>query len=123
MSSLASKIRARFNFIFPPTPPPPSPPSSGPTVAGAAAEAARIRRRAVADPIHPDFLGPVDPLWPIPEDALKKNAAHETSLTRRLHPHTAFGKFGFGTVEVPDNITSPIRTLVAGTSSNGTMLM
>jgi len=113
--SLASRIRARFNYIFPSAP---SPPKPGSTVTGSvAADAAANgrRRRVVVDPIHPDFLERVDPMWPIPEEALKKNAAVDQNVvSRRLHPHSAFGKMGFGTVELPENITSPIRALVEG---------
>jgi len=109
--SLASRIRARFNYLFPPSPPLPPPiPSVTPATAGAP----KLRRRTLVDPMHPDFLDNVDPLWPIPEEALKKNAVHETSISRRLHPHTAFGKLGSGWVEIPQNVTIPIKALVEG---------
>ena len=108
--SLASRIRARLNYLFPPAPPTPKP---GPKPPGSSFDsAAKLRSRIVVDPIHPDFLSRVDPLWPIPEEALKKNAEHETSVTRKVHPHTAFGRHGFGLVEIPKSITSPIRALV-----------
>src|SRR5271167_2389294 len=111
--SLASRIRARLNHLFPPAPPLPKP---GPKPPGSSFDStAQHRPRLIVNPIHPDFLAPVDPLWPIPEDALKKNAEHETSVTRKVHPHTAFGRNGFGLVEIPESITSPIRSLVEGT--------
>src|SRR6202022_447243 len=110
--SLASRIRARFNHIFPPPPPPPIP---GPKPPGFSFDnAAKIRRRHFVDPIHPDFLERVDPLWPIPEKNLKDNEVTGNAVSRRLHPHTAFGRNGFGMVEIPETITTPIRKLVEG---------
>lgn len=112
--SLASRIRARLNYLFPPAPPLPKP---GPRQPGSSFDSkAKPRRRIVADPIHPDFLSRVDPLWPIPEEALKANAEHETSVSKKVHPHTAFGRNGFGLVEIPESITSTIRALVEGIS-------
>jgi len=71
----------------------------------------------VADPIHPDFLANVDPLWPIPEETLKRNAHLESSASRKLHPHTAFGRTGFGRVDVPESIASPLQALASGNST------
>lgn len=111
--SLPSRIRARLNYLFPPTPPPPKP---GPKVPGSSSDspAPQLRRRHPVKPIHPDFLSSVDPLWPIPDEALRKNAEHESSYTRKVHPHTAFGRHGFGQVEIPESIVKPIRALVEG---------
>src|SRR5579859_1206350 len=112
MSTLASRIRARFNYIFPSAPAPPKP---GPKPPGSSFDSeSKLRRRIVFDPIHPDFLEKVDPLWPIPEEALKKNRIDETSMTKRLHPHTAFGKHGFGVMVIPESVTEPIKKLVDG---------
>jgi hypothetical protein len=112
MASLASRIRARFNYIFPSTPsaakPGPSPPNTS------FDPESKVRRRVVFDPIHPDFLEKIDPLWPISEEALKKNRIDETSMTRKLHPHTAFGKHGFGVLAIPETMTQPIKKLVDG---------
>ena len=114
MASLASRIRARFNFLFPPAPKPPKP--SGKTSAPHDADAAaRVRRRIVPNPIHPDFLMRVDPLQPIPEELLRKNAMGDTTLTGKLHPHTAFGRTGFGMVTIPENMTTPIAALLKST--------
>jgi len=110
--SLASRIRARLNYLFPAAPPPPKP---GPKPPGSSFDSkTKPRRRIVANPIHPDFLSRADPLWPIPEEALKANAEHETSVSKKVHPHTAFGRNGFGLVEIPESITSTIRALVEG---------
>lgn len=112
--SLASRIRARLNHLFPAAPPPPKP---GPRQPGSSFDSnTRARRRIVPDPIHPDFLSRADPLWPIPEEALKANAGYENSVSKKVHPHTAFGRNGFGLVEIPESITSTIRALVAGIS-------
>jgi hypothetical protein len=111
--SLSSRIRSRFNHIFPPKPTPPTP---GPKPPGSSFDSvAKLRRRIVVDPIHPDFLDRVDPLWPIPEEALKQNSGSDNAVSRRLHPHSAFGRHGFGMVEIPESITSPIKALVEGT--------
>lgn len=111
--SLSSRIRSRFNYIFPPKA---SPPKPGPKPPGSSFDsAAKLSRRIVVDPIHPGFLDRVDPLWPIPEEALKQNSQVENSVTRRLHPHSAFGRHGFGMVEIPESITSPIKELVQST--------
>jgi hypothetical protein len=113
--SLTSRIRARFNHLFPP---PPKPPTPGPKPPGSSFDStAKLRRRIVVNPIHPDFLERVDPLWPIPEEALKKNEPVENAVSRRLHPHTAFGRSGFGIVTIPETIATPIRFLVEGMSS------
>lgn len=113
--SLSSRIRSRFNYIFPQKPKSPIP---GPKPPGSSFEsAAKLRRRIVVDPIHPDFLDRVDPLWPIPEEALKQNSGAENAVSRRLHPHSAFGRHGFGMVEIPASITTPIKALVQGTPS------
>lgn len=109
--SLASRIRARFNYLFPPAPKAPTP---GPNAAPSSPRP--VRRRNVPDPIHPDFLGRVDPLWPIPEEALKENKVHPTGWSKKLHPHTAFGRQGFGLVAIPHKITAPIQALIDGTS-------
>lgn len=107
--SLASRIRARFNYLFPQQPAPPQP---GPRPPGFSFEtAAKIRRRTVADPIHPDFLSAVDPLWPIPEKALKNNAVPEPSIWRKLHPHTSFGRTMLGKVVVPEATVASLRDL------------
>jgi len=112
--SLASRIRARFNYLFPPEPPPPKP---GPIPPGSSFDPiSKLRRRIVVDPIHPDFLRPIDPSWPIPEDSLKNNMAYENSVLRKLHPHTAFGRHGSGMVEIPTTISSSIRALAKGIS-------
>jgi hypothetical protein len=112
--SLAARIRSSFNHLFPP---PPTPPTPGPKPPGSSFDSsAKLRRRIVVDPIHPDFLERVDPLWPIPEDALKKSEDAGNAVTRRLHPHSAFGKTGFGMVEIPESITVPIKALVESTS-------
>lgn len=114
--SLASRIRARFNHLFPPTPPLPTP---GPRVVPPSVESIPSpRRRVIVDPIHPDFLEKVDPLWPISEELLEKNAMGENSVSRKIHPHTAFGRTGFGMVAIPQTITTPIRGLVEGISLN-----
>jgi hypothetical protein len=120
MSTLTSRIRARFNHLFPAAPAAPIP---GPKPTGASFDSeAKIRRRIVLDPIHPDFLGKVDPLWPIPEEALKNNQVHETSMTKRLHPHTAFGKHGFGVMVIPETVTEPIQKLVECTPTPATVV-
>jgi hypothetical protein len=113
--SLASRIRARLNYLFPPAPPRPKP---GPKPPGSFDSATRPHLRKEVNPIHPDFSSGIDPLWPIPEEAMKKNAEHETSMTRKLHPHTAFGRNGFGLVEIPQSIILPIRALVQGSQSS-----
>jgi hypothetical protein len=111
MATLASRIRARFNYIFPSVPaaaakPGPPPPST------AFDSESKVRRRVVFDPIHPDFLEKIDPLWPISEEAMKNNRIDETSMTKKLHPHTAFGKHGFGVLAIPETMTEPIKKLV-----------
>ena len=116
MSTLGSRIRARFNHLFPSAPAPPKP---GPKPPGSSFESVpKLRRRHLVDPIHPDFLEKIDPLWPIPEEALRKNRIDETSMTKRLHPHTAFGKHGFGVVTIPETVTEPIQKLVDGILPN-----
>jgi len=114
--SLGSRIRARLNYLFPAAPPSPKP---GPKPPGSSFDSRAKKfqhRRIVVDPVHPDFLSRVDPLWPIPEEALKANAAHETSVSRKVHPHTAFGRNGFGLVKIPESLTSSIRALVEGST-------
>lgn len=112
--SLASRVRARFTSLFPQGPPKPKPGPAAPS--STIDSAAKHGHRIVVDPIHPDFYSRVDPLWPIPEESLKQNDAKGASATRKLHPHTAFGRTGFGIVEVPESISSPIRALVNGNS-------
>jgi hypothetical protein len=115
MASLASRIRARFNYIFPSAPSAPAAAKPGPSPPNTAFDPeSKVRRRVVFDPIHPDFLEKIDPLWPISEEALKKNRIDETSMTRKLHPHTAFGKHGFGVLAIPETMTQPIKKLVDG---------
>ena len=111
---LASRIRARIKNLFPPAPPPPKP---GPKPPGSSFDSWPSRRpRIVADPTHPDFSSDIDPLWPIPEEALKANAKYVSSGERKIHPHTLFGRTGFGLVEFPKSMTSVIRVLVDGVS-------
>ena len=109
--SLASRIRARFNYLFPPAQKAPTP---GPKATTSSPRP--VRRRNVPNPIHPDFLGPVDLLWPIPEGALEENKVHSAFWSKKLHPHTAFGRQGFGLVAIPPQITAPIQPLIDGTS-------
>ena len=110
--SLASRIRARFNYLFPAAPQAPTPPPGAPTFD------ASKRPRLRVEPIHPDFLMDVDPLWPIPEDVLKANQIPESAQLNKLHPHTAYGRTGFGTVSIPEHITSPLKKLVASQHSS-----
>jgi hypothetical protein len=105
MSSLSSKFRARFNELFPGLKSPP--------IISNVRPPPQFRSRVVPDPIHPDFLSKIDPMAPIPEEHLLMNA-EGNAVTRRLHPHSAFGKQGFGLVPVPPTIIGPLKTLVTG---------
>src|SRR5271170_348753 len=112
MSSLTRRLRARLPYLFSDGRPPPTTGSSF----DSEAKQRRLEKFANIDPIHPDFLSKVDPLYPISEEELKANTIYDTSIAKKLHPHTAFGRTGFGVVEFPDSIGDKIKALAVGRS-------
>ena len=109
--SLASRIKARLKFLMPDRPEPPKPPPDWVGPKGP------IRRPdLLAKPIHPDFLKDIDPMWPVAKELLDQNAVPEAGYTRKLHPHTAFGRTALGMVELPQSVTGKLKTYVEGTS-------
>jgi hypothetical protein len=104
--SLAARIKARLKVMMPDRPEPPKRPPGwvGP-----------IRRpKLQTQPIHPDFLMNIDPMWPVDKELLDQNAVPEAGYTRKLHPHTAFGKTGIGVLELPEPMTGKLKQYVKG---------
>jgi len=108
--TLASRIKARLKFLMPDRPEPPKPPPDW-----IAPKAPFRRPDLLANPIHPDFLQDINPMWPVAKELLDQNAVTETAYTRKLHPHTAFGRAGLGMVQLPPSVTGNLKTYVKGT--------